>query len=155
MTFTSEDKYYNNRGGAGRGYAGRGDVSIAAAKEEEARRRRVYVYACATSSEPAVLMTDALLDDMPARRIDGARVIDRYKYYVKLNCGEEGHVRNVKRACVPEHAEAANDENKTWKIERQRRFVTSAYGLPVAYVDNKNDRFLYIIKDALVLVSHA
>lgn len=155
LTFTSEDKYFNNRGASGRSGGHGGGESLAKAKEEEAQRRRVYIYACATSSEPAVLMTDALLDDMPARRTDGARVVDRHKYYVKLNCSEESRVYNVKCAREQENAETANGEESLWQIERQRRFVTSAYGLPVAYVDNRNERFLYIIKDALVLESHA
>lgn len=118
-----------------------------------------------------MLMTDACLEEMPARRSDGARVVDRHKYYVKLNCAEEPHVRNVKirrvdaETVAPPASASADDDGKARQrgeeegqslyIERQRRFVTASYGLPIAYVDNKSDRFLYIIKDALVLASHA
>jgi len=133
--------------------------------------RRVYMYSCSTSREPGVLITDAKLDALPVRRADGATVVDREKHYVKLNCNEEeGGVRNVRvRRDRPENegpapgpgardgaCEAARlGDSQQQFIERHRRFVTSAYGIPVAYLDHKSERFLYIIKGALVMTDTA
>ena len=109
------------------------------------------MYACATSLEPGVLITDARLDALPVRRADGASVVDREKFYVKLNCNEEeGGARSVRR-----RRGGGADGGEEFFIEKQRRFVTSAYGVPVAYLDYRSDRFLYIIKGALVLTDSA
>lgn len=135
--------------------------------------RRVYNYSCAFSREPSVLITDANVASMPVRKIDGASVIDTRKYYVKLNCVDGGvtnvrgeHIRGGSRepSNVNSNSKESSDDRShedKYTIERQRRFFTSAFNVPIAYMDanpnaskENSSRFLYIIKDALVEAHH-
>ena len=56
----------------------------------------ITVYYCKYSGDP-VLITDAVLGNLPKRRTDGARVLDTEKYTVRLKAQPEVKAKLIKR----------------------------------------------------------
>uniref|UniRef100_A0A7S0WPZ2 STEEP1 domain-containing protein n=1 Tax=Pyramimonas obovata TaxID=1411642 RepID=A0A7S0WPZ2_9CHLO len=92
---------------------------------------KIYVYYCRYCGEHAFI-TDALLESMPQRKTDRARVIDTAEHHVKLKV-TPGAVKYLKRG--------------DGKVEKQFRYNCGA--LPVLYKSEEHGRYIYVMEDAV------
>ena len=93
---------------------------------------KIVVYYCKYTGEH-VLITDAVLSQLPKRKTDNARVLDTEKYTVRLKAEPEVKAVLVKR--------------DGGKLEKQYRYKCGE--LPVCYKSEREGRYLYIIDGAL------
>ena len=92
----------------------------------------ITVYYCKYSGDP-VLITDAVLGNLPKRRTDGARVLYTEKYTVRLKAQAEVKAKLIKR--------------EGGKLEKQYRYLMG--DLPVCYRSEPEGKYLYLIDGAL------
>jgi len=103
------------------------------AAAEDLPEDKIFVYYCKYSGRHA-MTTDCDIEKLPRRATDGAMVLDRTKYIVRLYTADGG-VKYVKR-----------DEGDT-TAERQYRLQVGP--LPVAYTTEVDGPLLYILPGAL------
>lgn len=93
---------------------------------------KIVVYYCKYCGEH-VLITDAVLGQLPKRKTDNARVLDTEKYTVRLKAEPEVKAKLIKR--------------EGGKLEKQYRYLCGK--LPVCYKSEQEGRYLYLIDGAL------
>mmetsp|Transcript_12257 Transcript_12257/g.29618 ORF Transcript_12257/g.29618 Transcript_12257/m.29618 type:complete len:330 (+) Transcript_12257:228-1217(+) len=93
---------------------------------------KIIVYYCKYCGEH-VLITDAVLGQLPKRKTDNARVLDTEKYTVRLKAEPEVKAKLIKRA--------------NGKMEKQYRYICGE--LPVCYKSEQEGKYLYLIDGAL------
>jgi len=93
---------------------------------------KIVVYYCKYSGDP-VLITDAVLGQLPKRKTDGARVLDTTKHVVRLKATPEVKAVLVKR--------------DGGKLEKQYRYRCGE--LPVCYKSEPEGKYLYVMDGAV------
>jgi hypothetical protein len=93
---------------------------------------KIVVYYCKYCGDH-VLITDAVLGQLPKRKTDGARVLDTEKFTVRLKAEAEVKAKLIKRA--------------NGKLEKQYRYTCGE--VPVCYKSEQEGKYLYLIDGAL------